>query len=291
MRSHLRLASTLLGLVLVLSACSGADPDPAATTPAATATETADEHASHSEDEHAAHTEDATDGADHSAHGGGGDGQPRAVGPVSANVLGTSTGTFSKLPAANPASTVVIEGTSTMVKGESGTVVTSEVSGMAPDATYPGHLHDGSCSDFGGHYMDDPSGVGEPPNEIWQSTSGDPAAGIVPNPDGTAVGEGSAPWLAVQQPLSMMIHDSEFPGLPLYCADFAAYDAPATLVLEATQDDVASIEYTVNDGEWVAYDGPVEIAEPGEYTVSFVGINAAGERTEPGEISFAVAGA
>lgn len=281
MRSHVRTATVVLSLGLVLAACADAEEPPAEAAPTDEATQEPTTESTDAED-HGAHG--AHEGQDHEAAAAA------ATGPVSASVLGTSTGSYGPLDEGlgSGTNTLVVEGTVTLLKNENGTQISTSVSGLLSGQPHPAHLHDGSCTEFGGHYMHDHAGPAEPPNEIWLSSTNDPAGPLEPSQTGTAVGSGGADWIPRETPLSMMIHDSEFPGLPIACADFAAYDGPSTLVLEATEDGVESIEYSLDDGEWLAYEGPVEIAEPGTHTVSYA---PAGEHDDAPEITFTVAGA
>lgn len=278
MRSHHnRMTAAFLGLGLVLTACSGAEePAPADAAPAPTT-------------EPQQTTAPTTEGEDAHANHGGQEHAPVASGPVSATVLGTSTGSYGPLGEGlgSATNTLVVEGTVTLVKDADGTQISTEVTGLTSGQTHPAHLHDGSCDEFGGHYMHDHAGPPEPPNEIWLSSSLDPAGPLEPSPTGSAQGAGSADWVPRETPLSMMIHDSEMPGLPIACADFAAYDGPATLVLEPAVDGVEAIEYSLDGGEWLAYEGPVEIADAGEHTVAYA---PAGEHDDAPEITFTVAG-
>ena len=279
MRSHIRMATAVLSLGLVVAACSDAEE------PAADAAPTSEGQ------QPTAETTDAEDHSGHGAHGGADHGAaPEASGPVAAYVLGTSTGSYGPLEEGlgSATNTLVVEGTVTLVKDEYGTQISTNVTGLTSGMTHPAHLHDGSCTEFGGHYMHDHAGQPEPPNEIWLSSSNDPAGPLEPSQTGSALGSGGAEWLPRETPLSMMIHDSEFPGLPIACADFAAYDGAATLVLEGTVDGVDAIEYSLDGGEWQAYEAPVEIAEAGEHTVAYA---PAGEHDDAPEITFTVAGA
>lgn len=279
MRSHHRTAAAVLSLGLVLAACSdAAEPatapaqaEEAPTTPAPTA-----------------QTTDAEDHGAHDTHGGGH--EAAAAGPVSASVLGTSTGSYGPLAEGmgSATNTLVVEGTVTLVKDEYGTQISTNVTGLLSGEPHAAHLHDGSCTDFGGHYMHDHAGPPEPPNEIWLSSSNDPAGSLEPSRTGSAIGSGGADWVPRETPLSMMIHDSEFPGLPIACADFAAYDGPVTLVLEPAADGVEAVEYSLDGGEWVAYEGPVEITGAGEHTVAYA---PAGEREDAPQITVTLAGA
>ncbi|WP_299275596.1 ThuA domain-containing protein, partial [uncultured Georgenia sp.] len=208
---------------------------------------------------------------------------------VSGNVLGRSEAVFEPTDR-DPGQ---IGGTATLVKSAEGTRVTVQVTGLLPGFEYPAHLHDGSCLDHGGHYMHDPDGPAAPPNEIWVSSTSDPRGNLVPNQQGVARGSGSADWTARQQPLSVHVHEPQLPGLPIGCADFAAYEAPATLVLEADDgagSGVETVEYSLDGGQWVTYEGEVEVSEPGSHTVAFRATDAAGNTSEVQELRFAVAG-
>src|SRR5699024_11324442 len=91
-----------------------------------------------------------------------------------------------------------IEGTAALTKSNSGTAIQVRDSGLEAGESYPSHLHDGSCSDHGGHYIDDPDGPHAPPNEIWASSTSDPEGDLIANDEGVAVGSGSADWIARQ---------------------------------------------------------------------------------------------
>src|SRR5690625_1868313 len=208
---------------------------------------------------------------------------------VSGNVLGRSQGVF--VPEDRDPGN--IGGTATLVKTADGTEVSVRVTGLLPGNSYPAHLHDGACHDHGGHYMHDPNGVPAPPNEIWVSSDNDPRGSLVPNQQGIAQGWGDADWVARQQPLSIHVHEPQPPGPPIGCPELAAYDAPATLVLEADDGEgsgVDTVEYSLDGGDWVAYDGEVEVSEPGSHTVTFRATDAAGNVSEVEEMTFAVAG-
>src|SRR5690606_32731967 len=184
-------------------------------------------------------------------------------------------------------------GTATLVKSSGRTDLSVRVTGLPAGAEYPAHLHDGACHDHGGHYMHDPDGPMAPPNEIWASSSSDPQGGLVPNQQGVAIGSGGAAWVARQQPLSIMVHEPELPGLPIACADFSAYEALARVVLAADDGEgsgVETLEYSLDGGDWVAYSGAVEVSAPGDHTVAFRATDAAGNTSEAGELTFAVAG-
>lgn len=93
-----------------------------------------------------------------------------------------------------------------------------EVSGLAPDALYVAHLHEGSCSAHDAHYRDDPDGEAGPPNELWASGDpADPKAGMRSDAGGRVVGGGTAEWKARRSARAVMFHDAS--GAMLACAD------------------------------------------------------------------------
>ncbi|PYF96366.1 hypothetical protein SAMN05216184_11926 [Georgenia satyanarayanai] len=273
-----RLTAATLGVALVLSACGSDDPE-SASTPAAQDTATA------------APTEDGADTGEeedaHANHGGGDSADPT---PVTVSLLGTSTGHFEPVEGRGDMF-ASIEGTAVLEKSETGTTMTVNASGLDPQFTYPSHMHDGACSTFGGHYQQDPSGPMSPPNEIWGSSSADPSGDLEPNSQGMAVGQGSADWVPRTQDLAVQIHEPEMPGFPVVCADFSAYDSPVTIVLEADAThgaDIETIEYSLNDGEMLTYEGPVEVAEAGDHVLVVQGVDANGTATDPQEFTFVI---
>src|SRR5690606_17713964 len=86
---------------------------------------------------------------------------------------------------------------------------------------------------------------------------------------------------------------SEPPGLPIACADFAAYEAPASLVAQADDGEgsgVDTVEYSLDGGEWTTLDGAVPVDEPGAHTAAFRATDAAGNTSDVHEAEFRVAG-
>ncbi|PSL06983.1 glucose/arabinose dehydrogenase [Haloactinopolyspora alba] len=208
---------------------------------------------------------------------------------VTARQLGEVTGELVKIPGRTD---LDVTGEVTMVRSsDNGTAVDVRVEGLDPGSTYPSHLHAGTCAEGGGHYMHDSDGSPEPPNEIWLSSSADPKGELEANSQGVAVGSGSASWVARPVELGVMVHDSEFPGLPIACADL---DQGGPQTLELTADDgsgsgVDSIEYRLAGEEPTSYDGPVTFDEPGDYTVEYRATDAAGNAGQWQSLSFTVA--
>jgi hypothetical protein len=63
-----------------------------------------------------------------------------------------------------------ISGHAQMVRTPDGkTIVSIHVAGLAPNTSYPAHVHQLPCgtSDADGHYKNDLAGPAAPPNEIW----------------------------------------------------------------------------------------------------------------------------
>lgn len=286
MKRTCRLTAAALGLTLVLAACGSDAEEPPTPEAQDTATAAVTEDPTDEDADHGDHSAEEDD--PHANHGGG---QDVLLDPIVVQVLGTSTGEFVTVPGGSGQE--AIEGTAVLEATEAGTSVTVRASGLIPDNSYATHLHDGSCSDVGGHYQQDPTGPMAPPNEIWASSSSDPSGDLEPNHQGVANGSGSADWVPRQQPLAVQIHAPVFPGLPIACADFAYYDVPATLVLSpeaAAGADVESIEYSLDDGELQAYDGPVELTESGQYTVRVQGVAADGTTTDLQEVLIVIGG-
>lgn len=94
--------------------------------------------------------------------------------------------------------------------GAGHTKLTVHVKGLEPGETYGVHLHNAPCSAAnpgGGHYMFDPHGAKQPPNELWASSdSKDPMAGITANPAGNAHGKGTALWTAGPEAKAVVVH-------------------------------------------------------------------------------------
>ena len=136
------------------------------------------------------------------------------------------SGTFQTLPAGT-ALGLDISGTVKLTTNRHGTVVKAVVRGLVPGKTYAAHLHGAPCSDpnpGGGHYMNDPLGPHEPPNELWLSSTDDPTAGITANDDGVARGRGSVLWTPQSNTLAVVIHDippggTTAGGPKIACAD------------------------------------------------------------------------
>jgi hypothetical protein len=112
-----------------------------------------------------------------------------------------------------------IFGSAKMIRYDRGTDVMVHLRGLAPDNSYPAHVHVGTCADMGSHYRNDPRGPEGPPNELWPSSDpNDPGAGVVSDSQGYANAKGHVSWTARPEARSLMIHDKES-GHMLGCAD------------------------------------------------------------------------
>ena len=178
---------------------------------------------------------------------------------VRANLLGTFEGDVSAIPGET------IGGSIELVVGAEQTTVTATLSGLDAGATYQAHLHEGICGEMGAHYMDDPDGVEEPPNELWLvDNPSDPHAGFTASPTGHAVVSGSAPWAAASSAQSVMIHGGDA-GLMIGCATLDTSADDVDVVIEATDDDgtVALVEHRLDGGDWTAHEGPITVTAAG----------------------------
>ncbi|MBK1782705.1 OmpL47-type beta-barrel domain-containing protein [Prauserella cavernicola] len=68
------------------------------------------------------------------------------------------------------------------------------------------------------------------------------------------------------------------------------YVGSATVAVTAQDDDsgVASVEYQLDDGDFLSYEGPVRVADIGSHTVQFRATDNAGNVSEPGSVEFTV---
>jgi Cu/Zn superoxide dismutase len=115
---------------------------------------------------------------------------------------------------------LTIDGKAEIKRTADGTLVKIVVRGLQPGTTYSAHLHNAPCSadpPGGGHYRNHPQDPGAPPNELWISSTDDPAAGITANPGGVAHGRGSATWVARPEAQSVVVHGAG--GARFACAD------------------------------------------------------------------------
>lgn len=107
-----------------------------------------------------------------------------------------------------------ITGRAQMVRTADGkTIVSVHVEGLAPNTTYPSHVHKQACADgeADGHYRFDPAGAAVPPNEIWQ--------GFTTNDAGIGNGNTSAEGTAGSTAVSVVIHAPG--GAKIACADLS----------------------------------------------------------------------
>lgn len=90
------------------------------------------------------------------------------------------------------------------VTSDDGVNVRLSVAGLAPDAEYTAHLHDGACIDDppgGGHWLADPSGEDAAPNIVELS--------FTTTADGAGSAEVAAPLELDDRATSIVVHASE----------------------------------------------------------------------------------
>jgi hypothetical protein len=105
-----------------------------------------------------------------------------------------------------------IGGRAQMVRTPDGkTIVSVHVTGLAPNTSYPAHVHQLPCgtSDADGHYKNDPAGPAAPPNEIWPLFTTDD--------DGVGNGSAIVDWVAGATAQAVVVHAPG--GLKIACAD------------------------------------------------------------------------
>jgi hypothetical protein len=105
-----------------------------------------------------------------------------------------------------------IAGRAQMVRTPDGrTIVVVHVVGLAPNTTYPAHVHQQACADGAadGHYRLVPAGPAARPNEIWAS--------FTTNAAGIGSGWAEAPYVAGPNAVSLVVHSPG--GAKIACAD------------------------------------------------------------------------
>src|SRR6476661_2658430 len=104
---------------------------------------------------------------------------------------------------------LTITGHADLKRKKDATEVKIDVKGLAPDTMYMSHLHTQACADnfAGGHYQDVPGGAAAPPNELWLSSDHEDPGMLMTNHDGHVHARGKAPWVARDQPLSVVVHE------------------------------------------------------------------------------------
>lgn len=127
--------------------------------------------------------------------------------PGSPAEAAASVGRFTNLPAGDGLG-LEVDGVAILRRSADGTSGRIVLRGLVPGRVYAAHLHNQPCEPGAGgsHYKDAASGVGEPPNELWFSSSDDPTAGVTANRGGVARGSGAADWVARPEAQSVVIH-------------------------------------------------------------------------------------
>lgn len=107
-----------------------------------------------------------------------------------------------------------VDGMVWVAQDDSGTTVTTELSGLEPGTDYMLHLHDQACSvDSGGeHFRFDPDGAEVPPNEIHLAFTADE--------DGTGEATVTNDRRVEDGARSIVIHPADAMDNRLACADF-----------------------------------------------------------------------
>jgi hypothetical protein len=137
-----------------------------------------------------------------------------AAGPAGADGATATQGEFHSFAAG---SGLDIGGHAQMIRTADGrTLVTIEVSGLAPGVTYAAHVHAAPCAvgEADGHYKHDPAGAVTPPNEIWPGP-------VTANAGGSASGRTVADFVAGPTAVSVVVHRPGPVPNKVACADLA----------------------------------------------------------------------
>jgi hypothetical protein len=105
-----------------------------------------------------------------------------------------------------------VSGEAIMVRTARGTTqVTVMVNGLAPDTSYPVHVHNAPCAvnNGGGHYQHVVGGPVDPYNEIWPL--------VTTNASGAGKGRAYHAYTARPEAQAVVVHDTD--GARLACAD------------------------------------------------------------------------
>jgi len=98
--------------------------------------------------------------------------------------------------------------------GDEHTVVLIHITGLEAGTEYATHIHAAACGvdDADGHYMNDPDGAAEPPNEIWPGP-------VTADSDGVAHGYTEADFVAGDDAVSVVVHRPGDTPNKIACAD------------------------------------------------------------------------
>lgn len=130
--------------------------------------------------------------------------------PAAANGGQVTRGTFHTFSAGLTRG-YAISGHAVMVRtGSEMTLVSVHVAGLAPDTTYPVHVHNAPCSTGGGgHYQQVIGGPVDAVNEIWPA--------FTTNAAGMGSGQAMNAFWARPEAQSIVIHDTD--GARIACAN------------------------------------------------------------------------
>ena len=201
---------------------------------------------------------------------------------IEANLLGLFSGELQ--PSVGYPS---ISGSGELVVTADQTLATAELSGLEPDGLFSAHLHAGTCSSLGEHYMDVPGGAMMPPNELWLTDPGETTFRADGN--GEASPTGSAPWSARAEAQAIVVHSGDT-GLPIGCItlDSSTDTVQVRLTAEDDMPGLVYTEYRINGGEWAEYTALVDVSDLGDYTVEYRASDTAGNVSDIGTATFSI---
>ncbi len=131
-----------------------------------------------------------------------------------------------------------VAGTAVIARSDDGTTVTTELTGLMPNADYVSHVHEQACSDNGGgdHFQFVDGTVEVPPNEIHLAFTSDA--------DGNAMWSAQNDAVATGDAVAFVVHPLEFIDNKIACVDFVPDDpdAVAAAIAAGPEFDPSTIE-------------------------------------------------
>jgi len=130
--------------------------------------------------------------------------------------LEVTNGRFQTLPHDADGVHDEVKGGAIMFRFADATAVYVEVKGLAPDTTYPTHVHNQPCSSTppgGGHYQNTVSGPVDATNEVWPTVTTDDR--------GRGSGRAFHAFRARPEAQSVVIHHPANTSIRLACVDLS----------------------------------------------------------------------
>ena len=244
-----RIAALATAAVLVFTACGSDDSTDDASADDESIAETADADAGDDAMADADEGDDAMADMDHSTMDMNmGDANATAADDVEGAAL--ARGEYVLLDT-RPAGYDDVQGTAVIARHAGGTTVTTELTGLLPNADYISHVHAEPCADDGGpHYQFEVGGSEFPPNEIHLAFTSDD--------DGNGFMTAENAQIAGLDATAFVVHPAEFVDNKVACVDFvedepgaaaAAIEAGVDPALAPATEQMDDMDHSDGDGE------------------------------------------